>query len=178
MDVSISLVLGVISLAVYPFVYLAIKLDDGGTVFFKQDRIGRGGRVIKIIKFRTMSEGVHPQVTRVGDMLRKIRIDELPQLWNILRGDISLVGPRPELPDLVKLYEKEIPYYSVRHLLKPGLSGWAQIHQEKPPKFDVGYDETKTKLSYDLYYIKNRSFMLDLKIALQTIKTILSRSGI
>ena len=96
----------------------------------------------------------------------------------MVKGDISLVGPRPELPSLVELYEKEIPYYNVRHLIKPGLSGWAQIHQEKPPKFDVGYDETKIKLSYDLYYIKNRSFLLDLKIALQTIKILLLRSGV
>jgi len=178
MDVSISFVLGALSLLMYPFVYVAIKLDDGGPMFFVQDRVGRGGKTVKIIKFRTMAPDVPPQVTRVGDILRRTRIDELPQLWNVLRGDVSLVGPRPETPNLAKLYEKEIPYYNVRHLIKPGLSGWAQTHQEKPPKFDVGYDETKTKLSYDLYYIKNRSFILDLKIALQTIKTILSRSGV
>lgn len=178
MDISISLVLMVVSLVVYPFVYVSIKLDDKGSGFFTQDRIGKGGKVVKIIKFRTMSEDVPQHVTRVGEVLRKTRIDELPQLWNVIRGDISLVGPRPEIPTLAKQYEKEIPYYNIRHLIKPGLSGWAQIHQEKPPKFDVGFDETKTKLSYDLYYIKNRSFMLDLKIALQTVKTILSRSGI
>ncbi len=176
MDISVSLALGVVSLFIYPFVYIAVKFDDGGPVFFAQDRIGKGGRVIKIIKFRTMSSG--DKVTRVGNILRKTRIDELPQLLNVLKGDISLVGPRPELPSLVKLYEKEIPYYNVRHLIKPGLSGWAQIHQVKPPKFNVGYGETKVKLSYDLYYIKGRSFMLDLKIALQTIKTLLSRSGV
>lgn len=178
MDVSISLVLGVISLLVYPFVYIAIKFDDGGDIFFIQDRIGKGGKVVKIIKFRTMTSEGESKVTRVGNILRKTRIDELPQIFNVIKGDISLVGPRPELPSLVELYEKEIPYYNVRHLIKPGLSGWAQIHQEKPPKFDVGYDETKVKLSYDLYYIKNRSFLLDLKIALQTIKILLLRSGV
>ncbi len=179
MDISVSLILGTISLLMYPFVYMAIKMDDGGSVFFTQDRIGKGGTIVKIIKFRTMSTGDEPKVvTRVGNILRKMRIDELPQLLNVLKGDVSLVGPRPELPSLVKLYEKEIPYYNVRHLIKPGLSGWAQIHQEKPPKFDVGYDETKIKLSYDLYYIKGRSVMLDIKIALQTIKTLLSRTGI
>ena len=181
MDISISLPLGLISLLVYPFVYIAIKLDDKGSIFFKQDRVGKGGKIVKIIKFRTMSEkseDATQYVTRAGEILRNTRIDELPQLWNVIRGDLSLVGPRPEIPALAKQYEKEIPYYNIRHLIKPGLSGWAQIHQEKPPKFDIGFDETKTKLSYDLYYIKNRSFMLDLKIALQTIKTILSRSGV
>jgi len=178
MDISLSILLGIISVLLYPFVYLAIKLDDGGVVFFTQERVGKNNKIIKIIKFRTMSPEGAFKVTRVGNILRKMRIDELPQLWNVMRGDLSLVGPRPEILDLTKKYEKEIPYYSVRHLIKPGLSGWAQIHQEKPPKFDVEYDETKTKLSYDLYYIKNRSLLLDLKIVLKTIKTLLSRSGI
>jgi len=178
MDISLSILLGIISVLFYPFVYLAIKLDDGGPIFFTQERVGRNNKIIKIIKFRTMFPGSSSKVTRVGDILRKMRIDELPQLWNVMRGDLSLVGPRPEILNLTKKYKKEIPYYNVRHLIKPGLSGWAQIHQEKPPKFDVEYDETKTKLSYDLYYIKNRSLLLDLKIALKTIKTLLSRSGI
>ncbi len=178
MDISVSFILGLVSFLVYPFVYIAIKLDDGGPMFFTQERIGRGGKNIKIVKFRSMNTDGSGGVTRVGNILRKTRIDELPQLWNVLTGDISIVGPRPEIPKLANMYKEAIPYYSVRHLIKPGLSGWAQIHQEKPPKFDVGYDETKTKLSYDLFYIKNRSFLLDLKIALKTIKTILSRSGI
>jgi len=178
MDISVSFILGLISFVIYPFICIAIKLDDGGPVFFTQERVGRGGKKIKIVKFRSMHTDGSGVVTRVGDILRKTRIDELPQLWNVLMGDISIVGPRPEIPKLADMYRKKIPYYSVRHLIKPGLSGWAQIHQEKPPKFDVGYDETKTKLSYDLFYIKNRSFLLDLKIALKTIKTILSRSGI
>jgi len=178
MDISVSFTLGLISFLVYPFVYIAIKLDDGGPMFFTQERIGRGAKNIKIVKFRSMYTDGSGRVTRVGNILRKTRIDELPQLWNVLTGDISIVGPRPEIPKLAGMYKEKIPYYNVRHLIKPGLSGWAQIHQEKPPKFDVGYDETKTKLSYDLFYIKNRSFLLDLKIALKTIKTILSRSGI
>lgn len=180
MDLSASLPLWVLSLISYPFVYLAIKLDDGGAIFIQQDRIGKGGRNIKIYKFRTMApdQNGEQKVTRVGDILRKTRVDELPQLWNVLSGDLSLIGPRPELPHFVKLYQKEIPYYHIRHLLTPGLSGWAQIHMDKPPKFKIGYDETKSKLSYDLYYIKNRSLMLDIKIALLTIRTLLSRSGI
>ena len=115
-------------------------------------------------------------VTKVGGLLRRLRIDELPQLWNVLKGDISLIGPRPELPALVKRYAEEIPYYNVRHLIKPGLSGWAQIYGEHGHG-KLAVDETRNKLSYDLYYIKNRSFMLDLKIALQTIKTLLSIAG-
>jgi lipopolysaccharide/colanic/teichoic acid biosynthesis glycosyltransferase len=180
MDIGISVPIGILSLVFYPFVYVAMKFDDGGKIFIRQDRIGKGGGHVKIYKFRTMSPGQNEEqeVTRVGNILRKTRIDELPQLWNVIRGDLSLIGPRPELPHFVKLYQKEIPYYNIRHLLTPGLSGWAQIHMDKPPKFKVGYDETKTKLSYDLYYIKNRSFMLDIKIALLTIRTLLSRSGI
>ena len=114
----------------------------------------------------------------MGKFLRKTRLDELPQAWNVIRGDLSLIGPRPEMPLFVDLYEKEIPYYNIRHIIKPGLSGWAQVCQNNPPKGSVNFYDTKTKLSYDLYYIKNRSLMLDLKIALKTIKALLSRSGV
>jgi len=177
-DIVVAGVLGVLSLAVYPFVFIAIKLDDFGPIFFAQERIGKNNKIIKIYKFRSMSVNEKEKITRIGPFLRKSRIDELPQLWNVLVGDISLIGPRPEMPNLVKLYEKEIPYYNIRHLITPGLSGWAQLYHKNPPKFDVGYDTTKTKLSYDLYYIKNRSIMLDFKIALKTVKAILSRSGV
>jgi lipopolysaccharide/colanic/teichoic acid biosynthesis glycosyltransferase len=191
-DFVTSLVLGLLSLVLYPFVMLAIKIDDGKEIFIKQERIGQNNNIINIIKFRTMSindGGVEQgekeesisrvqHVTRVGRWLRASRIDELPQLWNVLKGDISLIGPRPELPNLVKLYEKEISFYNVRHLIKPGLSGWAQIYQKTPPKFSTDYDQTKTKLSYDLFYIKNRSFWLDIKIALKTIRELVSRRGV
>jgi len=186
MDIILAFLLGVISLVVYPFVFIAIKLDDKGPFFIVQDRVGQNNRLLKIYKFRTMmvddagkSEEVRQNtVTRVGEFLRKTRIDELPQLWNVLKGDMSMIGPRPELPVHVKTYEKEIAYYNVRHLIKPGLSGWAQLYHKTPPKVMADEKQTKIKLSYDLYYIKNRSFMLDLKIALRTIKTLLSRSGI
>lgn len=185
MDITISFVLGTISLVVYPFVIVAIKLEDRGPIFFSQDRIGQNNRIIKTLKFRSMpvhneKDGIAKdvRVTKVGAFLRKTRIDELPQLWSVFMGDLSLIGPRPEIPSLVKLYEKEIPYYNIRHLIKPGLSGWAQLYQRTPPKWSAGFNETKIKLSYDLYYIKNRSFMLDVKIALKTLKTILSKSGI
>src|SRR3972149_2777495 len=185
MDIVLSFFLGLISFLLYPFVYIAVKFDDGGNIFIWQERVGQNNQEIKIIKFRTMSvddsgegeQGRENKVTRVGKFLRASRIDELPQLWNVLKGDISLIGPRPELPNLVHLYEKEISFYNVRHLIKPGLSGWAQLYQKVVPKFSTDYEQTKTKLSYDLFYIKNRSFWLDIKIALRTVETLLSRSG-
>ena len=109
--------------------------------------------------------------------MRRTRIDEIPQLWNVLKGDISLVGPRPETPELVKVYEKEVPYYDVRHLIKPGLSGWAQIYHDAHPHHGADVTETAKKLSYDLYYIKNRSFLLDIKIVLKTVKIFAMRAG-
>ena len=118
------------------------------------------------------------EITRIGRWLRKSRIDELPQLWSVFKGDMSMIGPRPEIPSLVKHYEDEISYYNVRHLIKPGLSGWAQLYHNDPPKINADSEKTRRKLSYDLYYIKNRSLMLDLKIALKTIKALLSRSGV
>ena len=186
MDAVASLLLGTLSFMLYPFVYIAIKLDDGGRIFVMQERVGQGGNIIRTIKFRTMSRddaGLSAlkegnKVTRVGSFLRSTRIDELPQLWNVFRGEMSLIGPRPELPSLVAVYEREVPYYNIRHLIKPGLSGWAQLYHKTPPKVDANKEETATKLSYDLYYLKNRSFWLDLKIALKTVKVLLSRSGV
>ncbi len=186
MDSVIALLLGLFSLVLHPFVFVAIKLDDGGDIFVFQERVGQNGRIITTVKFRTMArddaglpelkEG--NRVTRVGLFLRRTRIDELPQLWNVLRGEMSLIGPRPELPSLVAVYEREVPYYNIRHLIKPGLSGWAQLYHKTPPKVDANSEETAVKLSYDLYYLKNRSFWLDLKIALKTVKVLLSRSGV
>ncbi len=186
MDVIISLFIGFISLFFYPFVFLAIKAEDGGPIFGYQDRIGKGGKIIRICKFRSMQrmdngkkeENRTNPVTKVGAFIRKFHIDELPQLWNVFRGDISLIGPRPELPSLASLYEKEIPYYNIRHLIKPGLSGWAQIYHDSPPKFGQAVDKTKAKLAYDLFYIKNRSLAIDIKVALRTIKELISKRGV
>jgi len=178
MDIGTALVFGIFSLVFYPFVYIAIKLDDGGSIFYQQERVGKNNVTVKLVKFRTMSMGEGEKITRAGNFLRRSHIDELPQLWNVLRGDIALIGPRPEIPKLVEHYEEEIPYYNVRHLIKPGLSGWAQIHQKTPPKFGVAHNKTKIKLSYDLYYIKNRSLLLDIKIALRTIKALVSGAGV
>ena len=186
MDIVISLPLLCIPILAYPFVLVAMKLEDRGPVFTYQDRIGRNNHVIRILKFRTMlfndngdwhNKGVANRVTKVGNFLRKTRLDEFPQLWNVLRGDISLIGPRPEFPEAVRHYTDEISYYNIRHLIKPGLSGWAQIHQDKPPRHGLDSFETANKLSYDLYYIKNRSFLLDIKIALRTLKTLASIAG-
>ena len=185
-DILVSVVLAVISLIVYPFVYIAIKLDDRGVIFSYQTRVGERGKPVRIMKFRTMSvandhgkwgsSNQQNVVTRVGKILRKSRIDELPQLWNVLKGDISLIGPRPEFPDPVALYSSKIPYYNLRHIVKPGLSGWAQIYGQHA-HHGIGIEETANKLSYDLYYIKNRSVLIDFKIALRTLKVLISFAG-
>ena len=185
MDIVLAFPLALVSLVLYPFVALAIKADDGGPVFITQERVGKGGKPLHIYKFRSMSESdvgnqvlkSKAHVTRVGSFLRKSRIDELPQLWSVVKGDLSLVGPRPELPALAAVYSKQIPHYDVRHVIKPGLSGWAQIYHEHHPHHGTAIHETKEKLSYDLFYIKNRSFILDLKIALKTLKILVSFVG-
>jgi exopolysaccharide biosynthesis polyprenyl glycosylphosphotransferase len=182
-DILAAILLGIPSLIAYPFAYMAVKLDDGGPLFITQERMGANGRRIKIHKMRTMSGSDKgkwlskddERVTRAGKFLRKTRIDELPQLWNIILGDISLIGPRPDVVTLGEQLHAEIPYYNIRYLIKPGLSGWAQIKQDLPPQ---SVEETRTRLAYDLYYIKNRSLMLDIVIMLKTVKTLLSRQGL
>jgi exopolysaccharide biosynthesis polyprenyl glycosylphosphotransferase len=177
MDVFASLILGPISLMFYPLVFLLIKMDDGGKLFFVQERIGQNNKKIRIYKFRTMSEGADKKITTIGKYLRVFRIDELPQIWNVFKGDLSLIGPRPETSELVETYTNQVPFYNVRHLIKPGLSGWAQIYHENHPHHKADVIETKNKLSYDLFYIKNRSIFLDIKIALKTLKTIFLKKG-
>ncbi len=183
-DIILSLVVGLAALVAYPFVAVAIKLEDGGPVFIAQERVGKHGKPIRISKFRSMQRndsdkwvaegGTENRVTRVGRFIRKTRIDELPQALSILRGDMSIIGPRADVAGLAVRLEKEIPYYAVRTVIAPGLTGWAQINQEKPPQ---SVEETKLRLSYDLYYITRRSLGLDLRIALRTLKTLLSRVG-
>lgn len=181
-DIIISFVLGIVSLIFYPFVIVAVFIEDQRSAFIVQDRVGKNGEIIKLLKFRSMrvndggqwpSEG-DSRITKVGEFLRKTRIDELPQLWNVLKGDISLIGPRPDMTGLFGQLKESLPYYDLRTLVKPGLSGWAQTHQEVPPH---SLEETELRLAYDFYYIKHRSFLLDIKIALQTIKTLISRTG-
>jgi exopolysaccharide biosynthesis polyprenyl glycosylphosphotransferase len=180
MDVILAILILPLVFVALPFISLAILLADGAPVFFRQERVGKGNHPIRLLKFRTMTmdaESSARRVTRLGAFLRRSRLDELPQVWNVLRGELSFIGPRPEIPELVRHYTNVIPYYNMRHLITPGLSGWAQVHHEKHPHHGADVIETKAKLSYDLYYLKNRSLALDVKIALKTIRTILSRSG-
>ncbi len=184
-DVMGALVLLVPFAFMFPFVALAIKLEDRGPLFYKAERIGQYNRIIHILKFRTKNgrdtgaEALKSELvdTKVGRFLRKTRIDELPQLLNILLGDLSFIGPRPEIPALAKVYAENIPYYNMRHLTKPGLSGWAQINNYDVPRGGVDIGRTIDKLSFDLYYLKHRSLLLDIEIALKTINTLLLRSG-
>ncbi len=186
-DMILALMIGIVSLPVYPLMWLAVKLDDGGPLFIVQERVGKNQRPIRIHKFRSMSGGESDSgkdalqskkiVTRVGKFIRVTRLDELPQIWSVLRGDQSLVGPRPELPSLGNVYAEKIPFYNARYMVQPGLSGWAQIYHQAHPHHGTDVVETKIKLAYDLYYIKHRSIMLDLIIALQTVKTLLSVLG-
>lgn len=185
MDIIGAVVLLVPSLLMFPFIMLAIYLEDRGTFFYRAERVGKYNQPIYIYKFRTMTGTDNPndalkstlRVTRVGTFLRKTRLDELPQLFNIIKGDISFIGPRPEIPTLVKVYADTIPYYTMRHLITPGLSGWAQIHNFDVPRGGVDIPRTIDKLSFDLYYLKHRSLLLDIEIALKTIHTLLIRSG-
>ncbi|KKT28722.1 MAG: Sugar transferase [Parcubacteria group bacterium GW2011_GWC1_44_10] len=185
-DILIAVFIGCISLVFYPFIILAIKLDDSGPIFHIPKRVGAGGKIFDLFKFRTMRvdadarwpEKNDPRVTRVGRFLRKTSLDELPQLWNVFLGNISMVGPRPDLVDFAEVLEKQIPYYKVRTLIKPGLTGWAQVSQKfLGDRNPSSIEETKERLAYDLYYIKNRSFLLDLAIILKTINLVLSRIG-
>lgn len=183
-------IIGAISLLgvtvfLFPLVALAIKLEDRGPLMYHTTRVGQFNRPITIYKFRTMTgrdtshealKTVHT-VTKVGSVLRKTRLDELPQLINILRGDLSFIGPRPEIPSLVSVYAESIPYYNMRHLTKPGLSGWAQINNFDVPRGGVDVLRTTAKLSYDLFYLERRSLFLDIHIALKTIATIIMRTG-
>lgn len=190
MDVLCTLPLLLIPLCVLPFIKIAMWYEDKGPLFIRQTRVGKDDRPIEILKFRTMrfndggkwkeggtGNGNGNEVTRVGRFLRQTRLDEFPALFNVLKGDLSLIGPRPEFAEAVTHYTREVPFYTIRHLMKPGLSGWAQLYGEHP-HHGTDIVKTRNKLSYDLYYLKNRSFFLDVKIALKTIKVLLSRSGV
>ncbi|MCF7843950.1 exopolysaccharide biosynthesis polyprenyl glycosylphosphotransferase [Candidatus Gracilibacteria bacterium] len=184
LDLVLALPAYIISLAIYPFIYIAIKIEDGGPIFFTHNRVGKHGKLIPIYKFRTMEDkptnekNETKKISKVGGFLRKTRLDEIPQLWNVIRGDVSLIGPRPEAPSLVEEYSKTIPFYNIRHTVRPGLSGWAQVQQHEAPKFGIDVKQTSTKLAYDLYYLEHSSLMLDIAIILKTFKVLLSKSGI
>lgn len=169
---------------IYPLVFIAISIEDRGPLLYTHKRVGRHGKLFDVYKFRSMENAPTNElnetkkVTRVGAFMRKTRIDELPQLWNVLRGDVSLIGPRPEAPVLVSEYTKSVPFYNVRHIVRPGLSGWAQIQQYEAPKFGVDIKQTTTKLAYDLYYLEHTSFMSDVAIIVKTFKLLISKSGV
>ncbi|HPL95329.1 MAG TPA: sugar transferase [bacterium] len=183
-DFIFSFLFLLVSLPLLPLLYLIVKMESEGSFFFMQQRTGRLGKKFLAIKIRTMYKNAEengpqwaqkndPRVTKVGKFLRKTRLDEIPQLINILRGEMSFIGPRPERPEFIAKLEQKIPFYNERLLIKPGLTGWAQIN------FPYGASESDAleKLQYDLYYIKNRSGLLDLSILLKTIKTVLSGGG-
>lgn len=170
---------------VFPFIALAIKVEDKGKLFYTTVRIGQFDQPITIYKFRTKNgtdageDALKSKLidTKVGKFLRKTRLDELPQLINVIKGDLSFIGPRPEMPALAEVYSKEIPFYNTRHFLKPGLSGWAQINDYDAPRGGVDVPKTISKLSYDLYYLEQRSLLLDIHIALKTLATLILRTG-
>jgi sugar transferase (PEP-CTERM system associated) len=164
---------------------LAVRLSSNGPVFFRQERVGKDGRVFQLIKFRSMRADAEaasgpvwtidndPRATRVGRVMRKFHLDEFPQLWNVLRGDMNLVGPRPERPEFMHLLESQIPYYTHRHIVRPGITGWAQVRYN----YGSTVDEQREKLRHDLYYIKNISPSLDFLILFETVKIVLWGRG-
>jgi exopolysaccharide biosynthesis polyprenyl glycosylphosphotransferase len=185
MDSTLSLVAIVLAAPVMMLAALAVKLEDGGNILYRQERVGLNGRPYVMLKFRSMREGAERggvpawaterdvRITRVGRVIRKLRIDELPQFVNVLRGDMSIVGPRPERPYFVGQFSEAIPFYNYRHLAKPGITGWAQVNF----RYGASLDDAKRKLSYDLFYIRNRSVLLDLVILLKTVGVVLRGDG-
>ncbi len=185
LDIVLAFLVLVITSPVIPFIALAIKRSSPGPVFYKQTRVGRGGKTFKIIKFRSMRQDAEvgtgavwaqngdSRITPIGRFLRKSRLDEIPQLWNVFVGDMSFVGPRPERPEFDEELEREIPFYRARRAVRPGLTGWAQVN--------YGYGSTMLdalrKVEYDLYYIKNESLYLDLLILLRTVAVVLKLGG-
>lgn len=183
-DIILAAVLSVVSI---PFIAVAAAalFVEGGNPFIYPERIGKNEKIIRLIKLRTMlfNDNGDPElqkknrITAFGRMLRTTRIDELPQLWNVFVGDISFIGPRPEFPKIAYVYEREIPQYGLRHMIAPGLSGWAQIRDYDVPRGPADVARTRRKLSLDLYYLKHRSFGLDLAIAAKTLRALASFSG-
>lgn len=186
MDIALALVGGAVFVILLPFIALAIRLDSKGSIFYFQERLGVNGCVFRLIKFRSMVQDAEAKtgavfsgkgdarVTRVGKFMRKTRLDELPQVINILRGDMSVVGPRPERPEHVVRLQAKIPFYRTRMIVRPGLTGWAQVRYE----YGATDEDAMVKLQYDLYYIRHQSLLLDINILLRTVGKVLSMSGV
>ncbi len=188
-DLIFGFLLGLFFLITFPFLALIIKFSSPGPIFFSQERVGRGGKFFKIYKYRTMiklsadgsAEIGGPQfaqikdtrVTPIGKILRRARLDEIPQFINILKGEMSIIGPRPERPEFVKQLTETMPFYTLRHLVKPGLTGWAQLHES----YYGTISENLRKLEYDLYYIKNRGWLLDMTILFKTVNVLIRLMG-
>ena len=184
-DIALSMIGLTVIAPFFPFIALAIRLDSKGPIFFKQLRVGENEREFYVYKFRTMADNAEketgavwaqkndPRVTKVGQLMRKTRIDEIPQLYNVVKGDMSLIGPRPERMNFVERLKESIPYYSTRHFVKPGVTGWAQVRYP----YGASDEDAMEKLRYDLYYIKNYSIFLDFKIILDTIRVVTSGFG-
>jgi exopolysaccharide biosynthesis polyprenyl glycosylphosphotransferase len=184
LSLAVSLLALGICLPFIPFIILAVRLSSPGPIFFTQTRVGLRGRLFTLFKFRTMREDAEVQgavwaakddsrVTPLGRFMRKVRLDEIPQLWNVLRGEMAFVGPRPERPEFVQWLSQEIPFYDLRHMIRPGITGWAQVRY----RYGASLEETRRKLEYDLYYVKHLSIGLDLLIMFETVKTIILRRG-
>ena len=183
MDLSVSALGLLIFGLMFPLLWVLAQLDDRGPFFYSQDRVGVAGKVFRVHKIRTMRVAREEEqrwaardddrTTRLGGLLRRLRIDEFPQFWNVMRGEMSLVGPRPEQPKIVEQLERDIPFFTYRHLVKPGITGWAQIHQG----YAASVDESAVKLSYDLYYVGRLSILMDLDIMLRTAFVMLARIG-
>ena len=184
LDVSAALALGVVGLVLAAPASLAILLESGRPVFYSQTRLGRGGRCFRLTKFRTMrpyaeadgpqwSPEDDPRITRVGRLLRRTHVDELPNLWAVLRGEMTMVGPRPERPEFIDVLEREVPLYRARLTVAPGLTGWAQVNTE----YGDSVEDTTTKLEYDLYYIRHRSFWFDVRILARTVGRMMGLRG-
>jgi len=184
-DLFISVFSLVILFPLIMMIAVLIKLESRGPIFFKQERVGENGRVFVLYKFRSMqddaeketgpvwAEDMDDRMTRIGSFVRKTRIDEIPQLFNVLKGDMSIVGPRPERPFFVEQLAKKIPFYVKRHSVKPGVTGWAQVRYS----YGASLEDAKEKLQYDLFYIKHMSFWLDMGVIADTFKVVLMGKG-
>jgi len=180
----LCLPLGLAFLALIPLIWLINQVLSPGPLFYSQRRVGIGGRPFSILKFRSMvvdaektgavwASEEDSRVTLVGSFMRRLHLDELPQVWNVLKGEMSLIGPRPERPEFVAALEKELPHYGIRHRIRPGLTGWAQVNYQ----YGASIWDARIKLGYDLYYVKHQSGRLDLLILIKTISTVLRFNG-